>query len=147
MGQSLIAARTTPTNSFNSTQKYELVVLSVLLLELCVVCHWEFGYKSVFSAFWALLVRVLHLKLDPALSVTFAYFVVSETKVLFLEKVDHMLAETSPRTSHGWKPHTTWAAEQDKVHESKKATDENLLWAKQHCFTLRKVSSSFLLSK
>ncbi|KAJ6478014.1 hypothetical protein DFH09DRAFT_1108433 [Mycena vulgaris] len=34
---SLIAARTTPTNSFNSTQKYGLVALSVLLLELARV--------------------------------------------------------------------------------------------------------------
>ncbi|KAJ7888359.1 general substrate transporter [Mycena olivaceomarginata] len=59
-----------------------------------------------------------------ALSVTFAYFFVSETKGLSLEQVDQMLAETSPRTSHGWKPHTTWAAEQGKVHGNEKAIDE-----------------------
>ncbi|KAJ7060181.1 general substrate transporter [Mycena amicta] len=51
-----------------------------------------------------------------ALSVTFAYFMVSETKGLSLEQVDQMLAETTPRTSSGWKPHTTWAAEKGKVH-------------------------------
>ncbi|KAJ6568701.1 general substrate transporter [Mycena capillaripes] len=60
-----------------------------------------------------------------ALSVTFAYFFVSETKGLSLEQVDQMLAESSPRTSHGWKPHTTWAAEQGKVHGNEKAIDEH----------------------
>ncbi|KAJ6595241.1 hypothetical protein DFH09DRAFT_1073058 [Mycena vulgaris] len=33
---SLIAARTTPANSFNSAQKYGLVTFCVLLLEFCV---------------------------------------------------------------------------------------------------------------
>jgi hypothetical protein len=51
------------------------------------------------------------------LSTAFAYFFVSETKGLSLEQVDQMLAETSPRTSSGWKPHQTWAATEGKVHE------------------------------
>ncbi|KAF7301013.1 General substrate transporter [Mycena indigotica] len=50
-----------------------------------------------------------------ALSVTFAYFTVSETKGLSLEQVDQMLNETTPRTSSSWRPHTTWAAEKGKV--------------------------------
>ncbi|KAF7372718.1 General substrate transporter [Mycena sanguinolenta] len=48
-------------------------------------------------------------------STLFAYFFVSETKGLSLEQVDQMLGETSPRTSSGWKPHTTWAAAEGKV--------------------------------
>ncbi|KAJ6448208.1 general substrate transporter [Mycena sanguinolenta] len=51
------------------------------------------------------------------LSTLFAYFFVSETKGLSLEQVDQMLSETSPRTSSGWKPHTTWAAAEHKVEE------------------------------
>ncbi|KAJ7278752.1 general substrate transporter [Mycena rebaudengoi] len=49
------------------------------------------------------------------LSVLFTYFFVSETKGLSLEQVDQMLVETSPRTSTGWKPSTTWAGAQGKV--------------------------------
>ncbi|KAF8142912.1 general substrate transporter [Mycena galopus ATCC 62051] len=49
------------------------------------------------------------------LSTLFAYFFVSETKGLSLEQVDQMLSETTPRTSAGWKPHTTWAAAEGKV--------------------------------
>jgi len=41
----------------------------------------------------------------------FAYFFVPETKGLSLEQVDKMLEETTPRTSRGWKPHSTFAAE------------------------------------
>jgi hypothetical protein len=51
------------------------------------------------------------------LSTLFAYFFVSETKGLSLEQVDQMLAETTPRTSSGWKPHTTWAAAEGKVQQ------------------------------
>lgn len=34
-----------------------------------------------------------------------------ETKGLSLEQIDRMLEETTPRTSAGWKPRTTFAAE------------------------------------
>ncbi|KAJ6464143.1 general substrate transporter [Mycena vitilis] len=51
------------------------------------------------------------------LSTLFAYFLVSETKGLSLEQVDQMLAETSPRTSAGWKPHETWAAAKGTTHD------------------------------
>jgi len=51
-------------------------------------------------------------------STLFAYFFVSETKGLSLEQVDQMLAETTPRTSHSWKPHQTWAAAEGHVHGS-----------------------------
>ncbi|KAJ7288231.1 general substrate transporter [Mycena rebaudengoi] len=53
-----------------------------------------------------------------ALSVLFAYFFVSETKGLSLEQVDQMLAETSPRTSAGWKPHQTWASKEGHIHDA-----------------------------
>ena len=43
------------------------------------------------------------------ISFTFAYFLVPETKGLSLEQVDKMLEETTPRTSTGWVPHTTFA--------------------------------------
>jgi hypothetical protein len=36
---------------------------------------------------------------------------VYETKGLTLEQVDRMMEETNPRTSRGWKPSTTFAAE------------------------------------
>jgi sugar porter (SP) family MFS transporter len=49
------------------------------------------------------------------LSVAFAYFLVPETKGLSLEQVDKMLLETTPRTSTGWVPHGTWAAEAGMV--------------------------------
>ncbi|KAJ7336808.1 general substrate transporter [Mycena albidolilacea] len=58
------------------------------------------------------------------LSTLFAYFFVSETKGLSLEQVDQMLSETTPRTSNGWVPHTTWAAEQGKVEGTEKVVDE-----------------------
>lgn len=44
-------------------------------------------------------------------SLLFTYFLVPETKGLSLEQVDRMLEETTPRTSTGWKPHSTFAAE------------------------------------
>jgi sugar porter (SP) family MFS transporter len=45
------------------------------------------------------------------ISFLFAYFFVPETKGLSLEQVDKMLEETTPRTSAGWKPHSTFAGE------------------------------------
>ncbi|KAJ7028666.1 general substrate transporter [Mycena alexandri] len=60
------------------------------------------------------------------LSTLFAYFFVSETKGLSLEQVDQMLAETTPRTSNGWKPHQTWAAAEGHTHDKVVAdTDSN----------------------
>lgn len=41
----------------------------------------------------------------------YAYFIVPETKGLSLEQVDKMLEETTPRTSAGWRPTRTFAAE------------------------------------
>jgi SP family sugar:H+ symporter-like MFS transporter len=41
----------------------------------------------------------------------YAYFLIPETKGLSLEQVDRMLEETTPRTSAGWRPTTTYAAE------------------------------------
>ena len=45
------------------------------------------------------------------LSLSFAYFLVPESKGLSLEQVDKMLEEVSPRKSAAWKPHSTFAAE------------------------------------
>ncbi|CAK3833072.1 glucose transporter rco-3 [Lecanosticta acicola] len=39
----------------------------------------------------------------------YAYFLVPETKGLSLEQVDQMMAESTPRTSAAWRPHTTFA--------------------------------------
>jgi sugar porter (SP) family MFS transporter len=47
----------------------------------------------------------------------YSYFLVPETKGLTLEQIDHMLAETTPRTSAGWKPHTTFAKEMGLTKE------------------------------
>ncbi|KZW00719.1 sugar transporter family protein [Exidia glandulosa HHB12029] len=59
------------------------------------------------------------------LSLTFAYFLVPETKGLSLEQVDQMLSETTPRTSSTWKPHQTWAAAEGHTHGvQKEATIE-----------------------
>jgi len=41
----------------------------------------------------------------------YAYFLVYETKGLTLEQVDRMMEETTPRTSAGWVPTTTFAQE------------------------------------
>ncbi|KAK5135953.1 hypothetical protein LTR08_004411 [Meristemomyces frigidus] len=41
----------------------------------------------------------------------YAYFLIPETKGLSLEQVDKMMEETTPRTSAGWKPHTTYASD------------------------------------
>jgi len=47
----------------------------------------------------------------------YAYFLVPETKGLSLEQIDYMLAETTPRTSSKWRPHTTFAAEMGMAKE------------------------------
>jgi len=54
------------------------------------------------------------------ISFLFAYFFVPETKGLTLEQVDKMLEETTPRTSRGWKPHSTFAAD---MHLSEKPVE------------------------
>lgn len=41
----------------------------------------------------------------------YSYFLIPETKGLSLEQVDKMMEETTPRTSAGWKPTTTFAAQ------------------------------------
>lgn len=41
----------------------------------------------------------------------YTYFLIPETKGLTLEQVDKMMEETTPRTSAGWKPQTTFADE------------------------------------
>ncbi|KAK2735022.1 hypothetical protein FQN57_001364 [Myotisia sp. PD_48] len=48
----------------------------------------------------------------------YAYFLVPETKGLTLEQVDKMMEETTPRTSAGWKPRSTFAAD---MHFTEKA--------------------------
>jgi hypothetical protein len=59
------------------------------------------------------------------ISLTFAYFLVPETKGLSLEQVDRMLEETSPRTSAKWVPHSTFAADMGLVNRSEnKSGDE-----------------------
>ena len=40
----------------------------------------------------------------------YAYFLIPETKGLSLEQVDKMMEETTPRTSAGWKPTSTFAS-------------------------------------
>ncbi|KAF5380219.1 hypothetical protein D9757_008240 [Collybiopsis confluens] len=45
----------------------------------------------------------------------YAYFLVPETKGLTLEQVDQMMAETTPRTSAGWRPTKTFAQEMGMV--------------------------------
>ena len=44
----------------------------------------------------------------------YAYLLVPETKGLTLEQVDQMLAETNPRNSAKWVPHTTYAEKAEK---------------------------------
>jgi sugar porter (SP) family MFS transporter len=51
------------------------------------------------------------------ISVTFAYFLVPETKGLSLEQVDRMLEEVNPRNSAKWVPHTTFASEMGLVEK------------------------------
>ncbi|KIJ14031.1 L-arabinose isomerase [Paxillus involutus ATCC 200175] len=51
----------------------------------------------------------------------YAYFLISETKGLTLEQVDRMLQETTPRTSAGWRPKTTYARETVEEHYEEKS--------------------------
>lgn len=56
----------------------------------------------------------------------YTYFLVPETKGLSLEQVDKMMEETTPRTSAGWKPTTTFAggrAQHDDAYLTKNGTD------------------------
>ncbi|KAK4698544.1 MFS transporter, SP family, sugar:H+ symporter, partial [Phenoliferia sp. Uapishka_3] len=46
-----------------------------------------------------------------ACALVYSYYLVPETKGLSLEQIDQMLSETTPRTSAGWKPTQTFAAE------------------------------------
>jgi sugar porter (SP) family MFS transporter len=52
----------------------------------------------------------------------YSYFLIPETKGLSLEQVDKMMEETSPRTSAGWKPTSTFASHAGEYLE--KATIE-----------------------
>jgi hypothetical protein len=52
------------------------------------------------------------------ISLTFAYFLVPETKGLSLEQVDRMLEETNPRNSSKWVPHSTFAADMGLAKDS-----------------------------
>ena len=47
----------------------------------------------------------------------YAYFLIPETKGLTLEQVDRMLEETTPRTSVGWVPRTTYAEDYAREKE------------------------------
>jgi sugar porter (SP) family MFS transporter len=52
----------------------------------------------------------------------YAYLLIPETKGLSLEQVDQMMAETTPRTSSGWKPTKTFASEMGMVDADGKRT-------------------------
>lgn len=58
----------------------------------------------------------------------YSYFLIPETKGLSLEQVDRMMEETTPRTSAGWKPTTTFAGGLDHGHVS----DKGLVEAAEH---------------
>ncbi|KAK0729567.1 general substrate transporter [Lasiosphaeris hirsuta] len=57
-------------------------------------------------------------------ALVYTYFLVYETKGLSLEQVDKMMEETTPRTSAGWKPTTTFAHQlaEEKAHASNTTT-------------------------
>ncbi|MCJ1410144.1 hypothetical protein MMC19_004229 [Ptychographa xylographoides] len=50
------------------------------------------------------------------ISLTFAYFLVPETKGLSLEQVDRMMEETNARNSAKWVPHSTFAEDMGLTH-------------------------------
>lgn len=58
----------------------------------------------------------------------YSYFLVPETKGLSLEQVDRMMEETTPRTSAGWKPTTTFAGGLD--HHG--VSDKGMVEAAEH---------------
>lgn len=47
----------------------------------------------------------------------YAYLLIPETKGLTLEQVDQMLAETNPRNSAKWVPHSTFAGGENKTEK------------------------------
>lgn len=53
----------------------------------------------------------------------YTYFLIPETKGLTLEQVDKMMEETTPRTSAGWKPHSTFAEEMGVNYDDKVANE------------------------
>ncbi|KAI7776295.1 hexose transporter [Diaporthe eres] len=57
----------------------------------------------------------------------YSYFLIPETKGLSLEQVDRMMEETTPRTSAGWKPTTTFAGGLDHG-----VSDKGLVEAAEH---------------
>ncbi|KAF7717073.1 MFS-type Sugar/inositol transporter [Penicillium ucsense] len=57
-----------------------------------------------------------------ACAFVYTYFLIPETKGLTLEQVDKMMEETTPRTSAGWKPHSTFADEMGVTYNEKVAT-------------------------
>jgi len=59
------------------------------------------------------------------ISVSFAYFLVPETKGLSLEQVDRMMEEVNPRKSRTWIPHTTFAADMGKVHHDQPIAEKS----------------------
>ncbi|EPS28529.1 Major facilitator-type transporter ecdD [Penicillium oxalicum] len=56
-----------------------------------------------------------------ACAFVYTYFLIPETKGLTLEQVDKMMEETTPRTSAGWKPHSTFADEMGVTYNEKVA--------------------------
>ncbi|KAL2830311.1 general substrate transporter [Aspergillus cavernicola] len=56
----------------------------------------------------------------------YTYFLIPETKGLSLEQVDKMMEETTPRTSAGWKPHGTFAAEMGFTDKNAALTVEDV---------------------
>jgi MFS family permease len=65
------------------------------------------------------------------LSLSFAYFLVPETKGLSLEQVDRMLAETNPRNSAKWVPHETWAASAGLTEKTGATVEEPAVTAEE----------------
>lgn len=57
----------------------------------------------------------------------YSYFLIPETKGLSLEQVDRMMEETTPRTSAGWKPTTTFAGGLDHG-----VSDKGMVEAAEH---------------
>lgn len=58
------------------------------------------------------------------ISLTFAYFLVPETKGLTLEQVDKMMEEVNARHSAKWVPHSTFAQDMGLTQKSVVASDK-----------------------